>query len=92
MDPHWFSCGIGSSFFGQRGFGSRDLMKKISKHFTVKHILKNITLYLSLGLHEKRPKLQEKPSALTENIQHFKTIYNFSFLSVFAHLNPDRAD
>jgi hypothetical protein len=34
---------------------------------------------MSIGLHEKRPKLQEKPSALTENIQHFKTIYFFTF-------------
>jgi hypothetical protein len=50
---------------------------KNSKYFTVKHIFlkKKNAFYLSLGIREKRPTLQEKLSALTENIQNFKTKY-----------------
>jgi hypothetical protein len=31
------------------------------------------TIYLSQGLHKGRPSYKKKPSALKENIQHFKT-------------------
>jgi hypothetical protein len=79
MDPHWFQCGIGSSFFGQCGSGSRDLMTKISNHFTVKHF-KKITLYLSLGLHEKTS--QATGEAFSPHREH-SALQNNIFLNFF---------
>ncbi len=51
-----------------------------------------IAIYLSLGLHKGRLKIQDKSSSSKDNIQHFKTWNFFTFvghLNIFALLDPD---
>jgi hypothetical protein len=62
--------GSGSSIANESGFeyGSRVWViknwKKYSSTFLLSFFLSKMTIYLSLGLHKRRPSYKEKPSAL----------------------------